>query len=147
MTRRPAAQRAAEYLIRRACRRLPGDSRDERYREWAAEVPAILHDPDVRFAVLRPARALRFAAGTITSARRSPGAIRYQPDAAALASAGVRLLISVGIWIVGAGVLTAFPPHGFWILVTVVAAVLNSGFALIQEVKLVLWFCRRGTPD
>lgn len=57
----------------------------------------------------------------------------------------MRLLISVGIWIVGAGVLTAFPPHGFWILVTV-AAVLNSGFARIQEVKLVLWFCRRDTP-
>ena len=147
MTRRSAVQRAAERIIRRACRRLPGDIRDERYREWAAEVPAILHDPDIRFALLRSARALRFAAGTITSARHTPGAIRYQPDAAALASAGVRLLISVGIWIVGAGVLTAFPPHGFWILVTVAAGVLNSGFAVLQEVKLVLWFCRRGTPD
>lgn len=147
MTSRPAVQSAAERLIRRACRRLPGGTQDERYREWAAEVPAILHDPDIRFALLRAARALRFAVGTYTSARRSPGAIRYQPDAAAFASAGVRLLISVGIWIVGAGVLTAFPPHGFWILVVVGAGVVNSGFALIQEVKLVLWFCRRGTPD
>jgi hypothetical protein len=147
MTRSRAAQRAAEWLIRRACRRLPGDARDERYREWAAEVPAILHDPELRFAVRRSARALRFAAGTFTSARRSPGAIRYRPDAAAFASAGVRLLISVGIWIVGVGVLTAFPPHGLWIVVTVAAGVLNSGFAAIQEVKLVLLFCRLGTPD
>ena len=146
MTSRPVAQRAAEHLIRRACRRLPGGTRDERYREWAAEVPAILHDPDIRVAPLRSARALRFAAGTFISARRTPGAIRYQPDTAAPASAGVRLLISVGIWIVGAGVLTAFPPRGFWIMVTVAASVFNSGFALIQEVKLVLWFCRRDTP-
>jgi hypothetical protein len=50
-----------------------GDTRDERYREWAAEVPAILHDPDIRFALLRSARALRFAAGTITSAPRIRG--------------------------------------------------------------------------
>lgn len=147
MTRRPAVQWAAERLIRRACRRLPGDTRDERYREWAAEVPAILHDPDLCFAVRRSARALRFAAGTLTSARRSPGAVRHRPDAAAFASAGVRLLISVGIWIVGAGLLTAFPPHGFWIVVTVAAGVLNSGFAVIQEVKLVLLLCRLGIPD
>lgn len=147
MTRRPAVQWAAERLIRRACRHLPGGSRDERYREWAAEVPAILHDPDIRFALRRSARALRFAVGTFTSARRSPGAIRYQPDAAAFAAAGVRLLISVGIWIVGAGVLTAFPPHGSWIVVTVAAGVLNSGFAVIQEVKLVVLFCRLGTPE
>lgn len=146
MTRRPIEQWAAERIIRRACRRLPGDIRDERYQEWAAEVPAILHDPDIRFPLRRSARALRFAAGTITSARRSPRAVRHQPDAAVGASAGVRLLITVGIWIVGVGVLTAFPPHGFWILVTVAAGVLNSGFALIQEVKLVLWFCRRDTP-
>lgn len=122
-----------------------GDTRDERYREWAAEVPAILHDPDIRFALLRSARALRFAAGTITSARRTPGAIRHKPAAAA--SAGVRLFISVGIWVVGAGILTAFPPHGFWIAVTVAAGALNSGFVVIQEVKLVVWFCRRGIPD
>ena len=48
VTRRPPAQRIAEHLIRRACRRLPGDTRDERYREWAAELPAILHDHDVQ---------------------------------------------------------------------------------------------------
>ena len=50
LTRRPLAQRIAEHLIRRACRYLPGEIRDERSREWAAELPAILHDPGIRFA-------------------------------------------------------------------------------------------------
>ena len=39
--------RIGEYLITRACRRLPAETRDERYREWAAELPAILRDPDI----------------------------------------------------------------------------------------------------
>jgi hypothetical protein len=143
MTRRPPAQRIAEHLIRRACRHLPVDTRDDSYREWAAEVPAILRDPDTRFALLRSARTLRYAAGTIRSARRTAGAIRCRPDAPAAASAGLRLLVSVGIWIIGAGILTAFPPHGFWILLTAAAGAANGVFAVIQEVKLVLWFCRR----
>ena len=33
--------RIGEYLVRRACRPLPPDVREERYREWAAELPAI----------------------------------------------------------------------------------------------------------
>ena len=37
--------RLGEYLVRRACRQLPQDVREERYQEWAAELPAILHDP------------------------------------------------------------------------------------------------------
>src|SRR5690349_13667662 len=28
---------------------LPPDLREEQYREWAAELPAILHDPQARF--------------------------------------------------------------------------------------------------
>ena len=40
--------RIGEYVVGRACRRLPRDIREERYREWAAELPAILHDPQVR---------------------------------------------------------------------------------------------------
>jgi hypothetical protein len=70
MTGRPGSQRVAEYLIRRASRRLPGEVRDERYREWAAELPAILTDSDVPPGLLRSARALRFAAGTYAGSRR-----------------------------------------------------------------------------
>jgi hypothetical protein len=77
MTRDPLTQRLAGHLIRRACRRLPDDIRDERYREWAAELPAILHDPGIRFALRRSARALRYAVGTIWSTRRQPRATGY----------------------------------------------------------------------
>lgn len=65
------ARRLAGHLIRRACRRLPEDIRDDRYREWTAELPAILHDPDIRFRLHRSARALRYAAGHTRTARLS----------------------------------------------------------------------------
>ena len=55
--------RLSEYLIRCACRRLPAATRDERFREWTAELPAILSDPAVRLRWHRAARMLRFAAG------------------------------------------------------------------------------------
>ncbi|MGH3126071.1 MAG: hypothetical protein ACRDND_34275, partial [Streptosporangiaceae bacterium] len=83
------------------------------------------------------------AAGTISSARRTAGAHWYQPDGPAAASAGLRLLLCGGIWMVGAGFVTAFPPRGFWILLVVAASAANGVFAVIQEVKLVLWLCRR----
>jgi len=41
------ALRAGEYLVRRACRCLPARVREERFREWVAELPVILHDPEV----------------------------------------------------------------------------------------------------
>ena len=53
--------RIGEYLITRACRRLPAGTRDDRYREWAAELPAILRDPDTRLAARRAARMLGYA--------------------------------------------------------------------------------------
>jgi hypothetical protein len=67
-------QRLAEYLIRLSCRRFPEDIRDERYREWTAELPAILDDPDIRFGFRRDVRALRFAAGHARPSVRQPGA-------------------------------------------------------------------------
>jgi hypothetical protein len=45
-----ALLRLGESLVRRACRRLPRTVREDRYREWAAELPAILHDPEIRLA-------------------------------------------------------------------------------------------------
>jgi len=56
--------RIGEYLIARACRHLPAGARDERYREWVAELPAILRDPGVRSAARRAARMLRYASGS-----------------------------------------------------------------------------------
>jgi DivIVA domain-containing protein len=45
--------RLGEYLVRRASRHLPAEIRDGRYREWAAELPAILHDPEIKLAARR----------------------------------------------------------------------------------------------
>lgn len=80
MTGRPYTQRLAERLIHRACRRLPGGTGDERYREWAAELPAILRDPGVRLPLLRSARALSYAAGTYRSARYLRRAAAHPPS-------------------------------------------------------------------
>jgi hypothetical protein len=55
--------RLGEYLVGRACRGLPAEERDERYREWTAELPAILHDPGIRLPWHRAARMLSYAAG------------------------------------------------------------------------------------
>ena len=65
------------YLVHLACQQLPPDIREERYREWAAELPAILHDPQVRLAPWRAARMLGYAADTLrgtamTAARARP---------------------------------------------------------------------------
>jgi len=65
--------RIGEYLIARACRHLPSEARDERYREWVAELPAILRDPDVRPAARRAARMLGYATGTIRGTALTPG--------------------------------------------------------------------------
>jgi hypothetical protein len=71
-----------EYLVGRACQRLPKDVREERYREWAAELPAILHDPQIRLALRRAVRMLGYAADTFrgttftnVTARRYPPAV------------------------------------------------------------------------
>ena len=68
--------RVGEYLIARACRHLPAEARDERYREWVAELPAILAAPDVRPAARRAARMLRYASGTIRGTALTPGSAR-----------------------------------------------------------------------
>jgi DivIVA domain-containing protein len=68
--------RLGEYLITRACRRLPAGTRDERYREWAAELPAILRDPDTRLAARRAGRMLGYAAGTLWGTARVHGSTR-----------------------------------------------------------------------
>lgn len=50
--------RLGEYLVGRACQRLPPETRHERYREWVAELPVILRDPQGGFAPWRAARML-----------------------------------------------------------------------------------------
>ncbi len=143
MTRPSRAQPIAEYLIRRACRRLSGDARGERYREWVAELPAILGDPDIRWALLRSARALGYAAGVSRSARRlrrAAGRSRQHarhpagPDGVLPDRPGApvfRVIAGVGIWL-GIGALfvvftSVFHARGFWPTLPVLVAA--AGFA------------------
>jgi hypothetical protein len=70
--------RVGEFLVARAARRLPATDRDERYREWAAELPVILGDPEIKPAAARAVRMLWFAADTVRGAALGPGPARYQ---------------------------------------------------------------------
>lgn len=70
MSEVPRTQKIAEWLIHTACRRLPADVRAERYREWAAELPAILGDQSIRPSFLRVLRALTFCLGISRTTRR-----------------------------------------------------------------------------
>jgi hypothetical protein len=63
VSRAPRVQRICERLIGAACSRLPEDMRAERCREWAAELPAILHDQSIRLGPRRAVRALTYSAG------------------------------------------------------------------------------------
>jgi hypothetical protein len=74
-----ALLRIGEYLVGRACRHLPRKIREDRYREWAAELPAILHDPEIRFAPRRAVRMLGYAADTLRGAALMPGPARRRP--------------------------------------------------------------------
>jgi hypothetical protein len=81
--------RISEYLIGRAARLLPGEIRDERRREWTAELPAILRDPDTRLAAHRAARMLRYAGGTVRGTALAAGGARGRLTAVMAVVAGL----------------------------------------------------------
>ena len=70
--------RTGEFLVGRAARHLPAAGRDGRYQEWAAELPVILRDPDIKPAAARAARMLWFAADTLRGAALGPGPARHR---------------------------------------------------------------------
>jgi hypothetical protein len=70
--------RAGGYLVGLACQRLPRGTRQERYREWTAELPAILHDPQTRPAALRAARMLSYAADTLRGSVMTTSRTRHR---------------------------------------------------------------------
>ncbi len=84
--------RLGEYLVGRACQRLPKDIREERCREWAAELPAILHDPQIRLAPRRAVRMLGYAADTFRAT--TPTRIRARRQTPALTAALSVLLLA-----------------------------------------------------
>lgn len=128
-------QRAAEGIIAAACRRLPDDTRDDRCREWSAEIPAILQDPGTRPAVLRAARALGYALGIIRCARHpqfTGGGRRRSArgDLIVRVGTGLGIYLAVLGLILAAGLVFGHQ-HAAWLLLSVVPACLAlDGFCL-----------------
>jgi hypothetical protein len=75
----PRGQRLATHLIRLASSRLPARDREDRYREWIAELHAIAHDPGTASRARRGARALLYAADQNRGVRQ----LRQRPDSQA----------------------------------------------------------------
>lgn len=98
----PSAGRLAERLIRWSCRRLPAATRDERYREWTAEIRAILEAPGTA-AMLRRARALRFALG-VWKCTHHPELAAGGPGRSARRAAVVRVARGVGVYLAVVGI-------------------------------------------
>jgi hypothetical protein len=90
--------RLGDYLVGRACQRLPRNIRAERQREWAAELPAILHDPRIRFAPRRGVRMLGYAADTFRAVALTDVRARRRPPAM---TAVLRSLLLAGLALVG----------------------------------------------
>jgi hypothetical protein len=141
VTKAVGGHRLAEFLIRRACRRLPADVGAERYQEWAAELPAILNDPDIRFAPRRAARALRYAAGIRANTRvllREQGQVGRArlPGAVLLATA------AVVIWVAAVQVSDAHPLNGSWSYLYVAAGAVSETLAILAVVRAIRWMRR-----
>ena len=159
-------QAIAEYMIRRACRQLPDEASGDRRREWAAELPAILGDPDSRAAVLRQARALRYAAGVYLSAWRLSQAAGHPRRAAATPMgwasksqlmplrrprvppgsipAATAVLLAVGAIVL----VHAYPPHGAPDYPVLAASLTAEATGIAAIVRFVRWIRRkkRETP-
>jgi hypothetical protein len=89
--------RLGEYLVGRACQRLPPDIREERYQEWAAELPVILHDAQIRLAPRRAVRMLGYAADTFRGTALTHVRARRQTPAM---TAALSLLLLAGMALV-----------------------------------------------
>ncbi len=105
--------RIGGYLIGLASRLLPGEIRDERCREWTAELPAILEDPDTRLAAHRAARMLGYAAGAVWGSALAAGGARGRLTAVMAVLVG--LLAANSLVLAVYGVLGAANAPGDWV--------------------------------
>ena len=119
MRAEPALLRIGEYLVRRACHRLPPETRSERYREWAAELPAILHDREIRFAPYRAVRMLGYAADTLRGTARASGRARRGPAAPSSILPGLLFMAALGSMVFEIRDLVRDPGH--WVNYVLVA--------------------------
>ncbi|MGO8957848.1 MAG: hypothetical protein ACLQFR_10820 [Streptosporangiaceae bacterium] len=165
MTRGFRAPRIAAHIIGRAGRRLNEDVRDERHREWMAELPAIRDDPDVRSDFVRSLRTLSYASGLLRSARRmnpaGPGraqaASRVDRPGWAFRSArrpvtGPRLppgvlpgMAGFIAWFCLVLVVRSHPLTGSWNLVYVAISAADALLVAVSEVRFVRWIRRRSS--
>jgi Phospholipase_D-nuclease N-terminal len=107
-----SVQRIGERIIRSSCRRFPADVGADRYREWTAELSAILDDASIRSSLRRALRALAFSAGVARTTRQlsrparagarqarseqwRAGATRMRPGEMA-----VRVAVGLAVWLV-----------------------------------------------
>jgi hypothetical protein len=133
------ALRAGEFLVSRACRRLPARIREERYQEWLAELPVILHDRDTGPAPLRVVRMLAFAADTLRGTTLARGAYRgaYQGAHRGSHRGGAAKTIrwlATGLLLLGAllgGVLALLAYEGYLIYQLITGASVAFGASLM----------------
>jgi len=142
-------QRLAERRIRRACRQLPEDMREECYREWTAELAAILGDPGGGRGFVRAVRTLSYSAGISRATRglrrargsgghaRHASAVPWRDGAPAAVSHGpaFRATVGVGIWLIFVvafvALMRGLQPHSLWqVLLGLLAAAGFVAFCL-----------------
>jgi hypothetical protein len=109
-----ALLRTGEYLVGRACRGLPPKTWDQRYQEWAAELPAILHDPQIRLAPLRAVRMLGYAADTLRGTALTPGPGRRRPWAILTPALG-RLIFAAALVTSAWSIWEIVQAPGYWV--------------------------------
>jgi hypothetical protein len=139
-----SVRRIGERMIRSSCRQFPADVGADRYREWTAELSAILDDASIRTSFLRALRALAFCAGIAKTTRQlsrparagsrnatneqwRTGAPRARPGAMAVRVAvGLAAYLVIAGLVIGTSVLTAGPHRVPWPLLLFVP--LGIGF-------------------
>jgi hypothetical protein len=132
-----------EWLVSRACRRLPPDAREERYREWAAELPVILHDPQFRAAPRRAVRMLCYAADTFRGTAMTPVRAWRRPSrltaALSLVLLGALIGVAWNIWTIARA-----PGHGenylqlAWALLIVAVPISLLARATVRMILLII---------
>jgi hypothetical protein len=140
--------RVGEFLVGRAARHLPAAAREERCREWAAELPAILGDPQIKPAAARAARMLWFAADTVRGAALGPGPARHK--GAHRGRAGLKNARQSALWL-GQGVallavlavLLAGLAFQVYQVIVVVSLAGYAAFVLSSPAALAVWLLLR----
>jgi hypothetical protein len=152
-------------VIGAACRRLPGDTASDRYREWTAELPAIADDPDIRAAALRAARMLRYAAGAYRSSRqlqRAAGRARPARTAGSAAAGSwasqsrrrplgrpaipdgvVLALAAIVLWVTVLMLVRTHSPVGYWNVVGIAGGIGSEALSVVAIIRFIRWARRQ----